>query len=1066
MLRFVLAFLFGCVYGQTTLTPGDALICFTDSEGSVIASTVPVSGMPFSSALDLKTGAVSSSANSWDIRQRCFSTAAASQTDTVLAVFWMRTVTAPDNLGLTTFVLERNDAPYTKSVSFTAGAGLDWKKIEIPFNMAETYGASAYNFSFWVTFPNQEIQVGGLTIQDYGPNYPFSKLNLTSWPYEGRSLDAPWRAAAAQRIDKYRKTDIVVIARDDNGNPIPNAQVHVKMTRHAFGFGTAVAGDVLQQNDTNGQNYRDAIKHLFNKVVTENALKWPSYEAGWGRQQADFMLPWFASSGFTMVRGHNVIWPGMSNLPDDVQKMLQPSPVDKNALRNRINNHIHDIMTYTRGKVTEWDVLNEPLANHDVQAVLGDAEMAAWFKQARQEDPSVRLYLNEYNLTEAGGYDLQHINGVYNIIQNILANGGPIDGIGLQSHFDTNLTSPDRVMQVLDKFASFGKDLEVTEFDVSPGDEQIQADFTRDYLTACFSHPAVKGFLMWGFWEGAHWRPEAAMIRKDWTTKPNYSVWNDLLYKQWWTDVTGPTAGDGAFRIRGFLGDYDIEVTPPGQATKTYSQTMTSNVRPAYISTGMAAAPGTITAAGIGNAATGQSGSVAPGEVIVIYGTGFGPPQLERAVYNSDGVLPNVVGDTQVLFDGTPAPMEWAMQGVTAAIVPYAVKGSTKIQVVYQGVPTNTVVVPVGPAAPGLFGCLGSAGTVLAVNYSAGGKISCNSDYIPPKPGDIIFFYVTGDGVTDDPALQDGKLPASPYPRPAGAVKVSIGGADATSCTSFVGVVYPGVTQINTCVPAGTPASAATQINVTVANTSTPAATSPMVVWSDEFDAAAGTAPDSTKWTNDLGANGWGNNELENYTKSTANAYQDGNGNLIIEAIKNADGSYTSARIKTQGLYEFQYGTVEARIKIPYGQGIWPAFWMLGNNIATGGWPACGEIDIMENIGKTPATVYGTVHSPGPGNPPPDASSGGSYNLPSGNLSDDYHIYAVQWSDQSVKFLLDGQQYFQATPSMLPSSSWVFQHPFFIILNVAVGGNWPGYPDATSTFPQKMLVDWVRVHRN
>jgi len=1063
MLRYLVCSLSICLYGQTPLTPGDPLSCFTQSEGGLIAATIAITGMPFSSALDLKTGDVSTSANAWDIRQRCFTTASATQADTVLAVFWMRTISAPDNLGLTTFVLERNGSPYTKSVSFTAAAGSDWKKVEIPFTMAESYASNGYNFSFWVTFPDQEIQIAGLTIQDYGPNYPFSKLSLTFWPYDGRAADATWRAAAAQRIEKYRKADIVVVARDNHGNPIPNASVHLKMKRHAFGFGTAVAGDVLQQSDINGQNYRAAIKQLFNKVVTENALKWPFFEAGWGKQQADFMLPWFAANEFNMMRGHNVIWPGMDNLPDDVQAMLKASPVDTAALRTRINTHIHDIMTYTKGKVTEWDVLNEPLANHDVQAVLGDAEMAAWFKQARQEDPNVKLYLNEYNLTEAGGYDLQHINGVYSIVQYILANGGPIDGIGLQSHFDTNLTSPDRVLQVLDKFAAFGKDLQVTEFDVSPGDEQVQADFTRDYLTVCFSHPAIKGFMMWGFWEGAHWRPEAAMIRKDWTTKPNYDVWNDLVYRQWWTDVTGTTASDGAFRIRGFLGDYDIIVNG-----STYSQIISSNISPAYMATGKAAAAGTITAAGIGNAATGQSGSIAPGEVVVIYGTGFGPTQLVQALYDSEGVLPTVAGDTQVLFDGNPAPMIWSMQGIAAAVVPYGVKNPTSVEVVYQGVHTNAVQMPVSAAVPGLFGCLGHAGTVLVVNYSAGGKISCNDDYIPPKPGDIVFFYMTGDGATQDATLQDGKLPPPPYTKPALPVNVSFGGVDATSCMSFVGLVYPGVTQINTCVPQGTPAGAATQVAVTVGGTPTPAATSPMVVWSDEFNGPAGSAPDPAKWTYDTGGsptdNKWGNQEWETYTNNRDNSYQDGNGNLVIKAIQNRDGSYTSARLKTQGLFAFQYGTIEARIKIPFGQGIWPAFWMLGDDIDTVGWPRSGEIDIMENIGKEPATVYGTVHSPNPGGG--DASSGGSYILPSGKLSDDYHICAVQWTGQSVKFLIDGKQYFEAIPSMLPSGSWVFQHPFFVLLNVAVGGSLPGYPDAASTYPQTMLVDWVRVYHN
>src|SRR5262249_41107863 len=251
-----------------------------------------------------------------------------------------------------------------------------------------------------------EIEIGGLSILDYGPGVAFSSLGFTTWPYDERAPDAPWRAAAAQRIDRYRKGDIVVIARDESGKPIVNAQVHARMKQHAFGFRTAVAGDVIQRTDATGQNYRDAIKKLFNKVVTENVLKWPAFES-YGRPQADYMLPWFAANGIDMVRGHNVIWPGAAYLPTDVQNMLKASPVDAAALRARVNQHIPAVMGYARGKVGEWDVLNEPFTNKDLQAVLGDAEMVSWFKQAGEADPVVKLYINDYNILEAGGYDIQ-----------------------------------------------------------------------------------------------------------------------------------------------------------------------------------------------------------------------------------------------------------------------------------------------------------------------------------------------------------------------------------------------------------------------------------------------------------------------------------------------------------------------------------------------------------------------------------------------------------------------------------------------------------------------------------
>ena len=249
------------------------------------------------------------------------------------------------------------------------------------------------------------------------------------------------------------------------------------------------------------------------------------------------------------------------------------------------------------------------------------------------------------------------------------------------------------------------------------------------------------------------------------------------------------------------------------------------------------------------------------------------------------------------------------------------------------------------------------------------------------------------------------------------------------------------------------------------------------LAWSDEFTQADGTSPDSTKWGYDIGGGGYGNNELESYTSRTNNA-RIINGQLVIEAkqenFTGTDGiprNYTSARMLTKGKWTWTYGRMEARIKIPRGQGIWPAFWMLGANIDSVGWPACGEIDIMENIGKASdqGTDHGTIHGPhtgGAGSYNGGAGVGGTYTLPGGAvLGDDFHIFAVEWTTNQIKWYLDNVQYFTATPASLPSDGiWPFSLPQFLLLNVAVGGNWPGNPDGTTVFPQQMLVDYVRVY--
>jgi beta-glucanase (GH16 family) len=241
------------------------------------------------------------------------------------------------------------------------------------------------------------------------------------------------------------------------------------------------------------------------------------------------------------------------------------------------------------------------------------------------------------------------------------------------------------------------------------------------------------------------------------------------------------------------------------------------------------------------------------------------------------------------------------------------------------------------------------------------------------------------------------------------------------------------------------------------------------LTWSDEFDGPNGSAPDPAKWTLISGGNGWGNKELEYYTARPQNVHVE-DGNLVITALKEdytgADGvarGFTSARMQTMGKFDQAYGRFEARIKIPEGQGIWPAFWMLGANLDEAHWPGAGEIDIMENIGREPGTVHGTIHGPGYSGA---KGIGAPYSLPSGRFADDYHVYAIEWDPNQIRFYVDDHLYETRTPADLPQGTkWVYDHPFFVLLNCAVGGGWPGNPDDTSTYPQKMLVDYVRVYK-
>jgi beta-glucanase (GH16 family) len=240
--------------------------------------------------------------------------------------------------------------------------------------------------------------------------------------------------------------------------------------------------------------------------------------------------------------------------------------------------------------------------------------------------------------------------------------------------------------------------------------------------------------------------------------------------------------------------------------------------------------------------------------------------------------------------------------------------------------------------------------------------------------------------------------------------------------------------------------------------------------WSDEFDAADGTRPDPARWVYDLGGGGWGNDELQTYTERPENAVVR-DGALVItaraERFTGRDGvvrDYTSARLKTRDRFAQTYGRFEARIQVARGQGIWPAFWMLGVDIDAAGWPACGEIDIMENIGREPTTIHGTLHGPGYSG---GAALGASVTSRDGRpFADAFHVYAVEWEQDEVRWYLDGAQYASRRRDDLPPSArWVFDHDFFMLLNLAVGGRWPGPPDSSTRFPQEMKVDYVRAYQ-
>ena len=511
-------------------------------------------------------------ANPYSLQLGAKTTAPIKKGDHLLAIVWARGVEMPagSDEARTEFVVELPRDPHTKSVAYPIAVGAEWQRFYIPFTAALDHAAGDANVLFRVGYEPQVIELRGFQLLDYGTAVAVKDLPYTPNTYRGREPAAAWRAAAVERIERIRKGDLTVTV-TRAGAPLAGAEVRVKMKRHAFGWGSAVDARQLLDTGPDADRYRAIILENFNKVVIENHLKWPMWEND--RAPGIAAVKWLRDHGLD-VRGHCFIWPGKKNIPSSVAALLsEPVKVDAAILA-----HIADIGGTLRGQCIEWDVVNEPFTNFDVQAALTGiprggapdwvarhaATLAPWFAAAHTADPAARLYINDYSILSSGGRDTAHQDHYFATIRELLRLGAPVQGIGLQSHFDENLTPPARMLEILDRFATLGLPLQGTEHDVNVFDPQLHADFTRDYLTVMFSHPSVVGVLTWGFWEKRHWIPSAANYRSDWSLRPAGQVWQDLVRKQWWTDTTLPTGPTGEASVRGFLGDYEITVRTGG----------------------------------------------------------------------------------------------------------------------------------------------------------------------------------------------------------------------------------------------------------------------------------------------------------------------------------------------------------------------------------------------------------------------------------------------------------------------------------------------------------------------
>ena len=508
-------------------------------------------------------------ANSWDVQlsARLLPSAVIKQGDKCLLLFFARSLGKSQAVGAANVEM-RVPPDYKKLGRTEFKVATAWEQVIMPFTAAATLLDGKGSATVPIGGAVQGIELGGLRLLDYGQDFDFAKLPHPNVSYEGREPDASWRKEALKRIDKLRKGTLNLEVTDAAGKPVPGAEVHAVLKRHAFGFGSAVTAKMLVDPSSDGDKYRAVVDECFSKVVMENDLKtfaWDTYtnpkqEGGYRKAWLDQSLAWL-NEHHIPVRGHYLCWGPFEPWSEKLKNNPQ-------AIREKVLSHMRDITPAVGGRVSEWDALNHPVAWEKgicIDSVLGSEFYAEVFNEARKLT-KLPLWINEDQVFREGRQQEEY----FQIIQKLIASGVKIDGIGNQSHFHSSfLPSPDEMLKNSDRFAALVPALQLTEFDVNTdGDDQLAADFTHDLLIACFSHPAYTGFVMWGFWEGAHWKPATALWKKDWTEKPAAKVWKEWVCGKWKTDVTVKSDAQGRADVAGFFGRYEVTVIKDGKTAR------------------------------------------------------------------------------------------------------------------------------------------------------------------------------------------------------------------------------------------------------------------------------------------------------------------------------------------------------------------------------------------------------------------------------------------------------------------------------------------------------------------
>lgn len=483
--------------------------------------------------------------------------------DVLLIRMTMRTLAARQESGESVIYFGFQDEPGgNRMINTILGTGEAWKTFDIPVKAHKDMGPGEASVDFFLSSLVQHIEITGLEVLNFGPSMDIASLPETRFTYNGREDSAPWRREALKRIEEIRTAPLTVRVVDGKGRPVRGAEVSVEMTRADFLWGTSVNERYTAGKDSVSAIYRNKLKELFNAATVENGFKGGGWYWSDDRKVNTLeAFDWLEQNGFRQ-RGHNLVWPGWKFNPRPTRYIAEQE--GQEVFDRFIKAQMYERIAVTKGRVYGWDVVNEYMHEKDFFKYLPTSVMVDWFKLARELDPDADLFINEYSMLNCV-QSPDNIREYADTIVALRAKGAPIDAIGIQGHVGRQPRDPELVISDLDLLKPLGMPVQITEFDINTPDEELQADYLRDFLIAVYSHPLVTGVTLWGFWEGAHWKRDAAFYRMDWTPKKVLGIWKSLVKGDWFTSFYQKTGKTGAVSTRGHFGDYLVRVSYKGQ---------------------------------------------------------------------------------------------------------------------------------------------------------------------------------------------------------------------------------------------------------------------------------------------------------------------------------------------------------------------------------------------------------------------------------------------------------------------------------------------------------------------